>query len=77
MPKAFGEALGRLYADKFGLEVVCIRIGSFLAEPTEARHLSTWLMPSVTPSESLPTGDGAARWHVYSRRLRRLGVLDF
>lgn len=43
--KAFGEALGRLYADKFGLEVVCLRIGSFLAEPTEARHLSTWLSP--------------------------------
>ncbi len=43
--KAFGEAMGRLYADKFGLEVVCVRIGSFLPEPTEARHLSTWLSP--------------------------------
>lgn len=25
--KAFGEALGRLYADRHGLEVVCLRIG--------------------------------------------------
>jgi uronate dehydrogenase len=39
------EALGRLYADKFGLEVVCLRIGSFEAEPSEPRHLATWLSP--------------------------------
>ncbi|WP_433389714.1 NAD-dependent epimerase/dehydratase family protein [Micromonospora sp. KLBMP9576] len=39
------EALGRLYADKFGLSVVCLRIGSFEDEPTEPRHLATWLSP--------------------------------
>lgn len=39
------EALGRLYVDKFGLEVVCLRIGSFEIEPSEARHLATWLSP--------------------------------
>ncbi|GAA2584286.1 NAD(P)-dependent oxidoreductase [Actinomadura fulvescens] len=39
------EALGRLYADKFGLTVVCLRIGSFETEPSEARHLATWLSP--------------------------------
>ncbi|MEV4166512.1 NAD-dependent epimerase/dehydratase family protein [Nonomuraea dietziae] len=39
------EALGRLYADKFGLEVLCLRIGSLESEPTEERHLSTWLSP--------------------------------
>ncbi|WP_336206263.1 NAD-dependent epimerase/dehydratase family protein [Nonomuraea sp. LPB2021202275-12-8] len=43
--KAAVEALGRLYADKFGLEVVCLRIGSLEPEPTEARHLATWLSP--------------------------------
>jgi len=41
--KAWGEALGRLYADKFGLEVICLRIGSFESEPSEPRHLETWL----------------------------------
>ncbi|MFF7215249.1 NAD-dependent epimerase/dehydratase family protein [Streptomyces sp. NPDC008238] len=41
--KAAVEALGRLYADKFGLSVVCLRIGSFEAEPGEPRHLATWL----------------------------------
>ncbi|RFS82002.1 NAD(P)-dependent oxidoreductase [Actinomadura spongiicola] len=39
------EALGRLYVDKFGLDVVCLRIGSFVARPSEPRHLSTWLSP--------------------------------
>ncbi|UGY93310.1 NAD-dependent epimerase/dehydratase family protein [Streptomyces gobiensis] len=39
------EALGRLYADKFGLSVVCLRIGSFQDRVSEGRHLSTWLSP--------------------------------
>jgi uronate dehydrogenase len=43
--KAFGEALGRLYADKYGLEVVCLRIGAFSERPTRARQLSVWLSP--------------------------------
>jgi uronate dehydrogenase len=43
--KAFGEALGRLYADKYGLEVVCLRIGSFAERPTTTRQLSIWLSP--------------------------------
>jgi len=41
--KAFGEALGRLYADKYGLEVACLRIGSFRARPGDARQLATWI----------------------------------
>ena len=43
--KAFGEALGRLYAEKWGVSVVCIRIGSCLERPLDSRHLSTWLSP--------------------------------
>jgi nucleoside-diphosphate-sugar epimerase len=30
--KAFGEALGRMYADRFGMRVICLRIGSVLAD---------------------------------------------
>jgi uronate dehydrogenase len=44
--KAFGEALARMYVDKFGLEVVCLRIGSFQPRPRMARELSTWLSPA-------------------------------
>ena len=43
--KACGENLGRLYADKHDLEVVCLRIGTFAERPTTPRHLSTWLSP--------------------------------
>lgn len=39
------EALGRLYADKWGLEVMCLRIASFQQKPRDRRHLSTWLSP--------------------------------
>ena len=41
--KVFGEALGRLYADKHGLSVACLRIGSFRARPQNARELRTWI----------------------------------
>ena len=41
--KAYGEALGRMYADKYGLEVACLRIGSFRARPGDARQLATWI----------------------------------
>lgn len=41
--KAFGENLGRLYHDRYGLEIVCLRIGAFLPEPLRPRHLSVWL----------------------------------
>jgi uronate dehydrogenase len=43
--KVYGEALGRLYADKHGLSVACLRIGSFRDEPQDARQLATWLSP--------------------------------
>jgi uronate dehydrogenase len=44
--KVAGEALGRLYADKFGLEVANLRIGSFEPAPQDVRQLSTWLSPA-------------------------------
>ena len=43
--KAATEALGRLYADRFGLTVVCVRIGSCFTEPGTVRGLATWLSP--------------------------------
>lgn len=43
--KVFGEALGRLYADKHGMSVACLRIGSFRERPEDARQLATWVSP--------------------------------
>jgi uronate dehydrogenase len=41
--KAFGDDLASLYADKYGLDIACLRIGTAVAAPTDPRHLSTWL----------------------------------
>jgi uronate dehydrogenase len=43
--KSFGEALGRYYADKHGMSVACLRIGSFRDRPRNTRELSTWISP--------------------------------
>ncbi|GGR30081.1 NAD-dependent epimerase/dehydratase family protein [Deinococcus ruber] len=43
--KVFGEALGRMYFERYGLEFVAVRICSFQQVPRDARHLSTWLSP--------------------------------
>ena len=46
--KVFGEALGRYYADAFGISVICLRIGTCRSEDAvikrkNDRILSTWL----------------------------------
>lgn len=43
--KAFGEQIGSLYADKYGLEVFCMRIGNVATLPADKRRLSIWLSP--------------------------------
>ena len=43
--KAFGEALGSLYADKHGLGVLSIRIGNVAAKPADLRRLAIWIHP--------------------------------
>ena len=43
--KAFGEAVGALYAYKHGLRVTCLRIGNFGDAPVDQRHLSIWISP--------------------------------
>ncbi len=43
--KAFGEALGRYYAEMFGMEVICLRIGTVNKQnrPRSPRHYATLL----------------------------------
>ena len=43
--KAFGEAIGALYADKHGLRVTCLRIGNVGDAPVDRRRLAIWLKP--------------------------------
>lgn len=43
LSKAYGENLSRFYFDRYGIETVCLRIGSSFPEPRDRRMLATWL----------------------------------
>jgi uronate dehydrogenase len=43
LSKSFGEDLSRFYFDRYGIETVCIRIGSSFPEPKDRRMLITWM----------------------------------
>ena len=43
--KAFGEQIGSLYADKYDMEVFCMRIGNVTVAPPDKRRLSNWISP--------------------------------
>lgn len=43
--KAFGEALGRYYSDKFAMSVVCLRFGWVLERPHNEQARWQWLSP--------------------------------
>ena len=45
LSKVAVEGLGQLYADRFGLEIVSLRIGTCRPQPRSTRELSTWLSP--------------------------------
>lgn len=42
LTKAFGEQVGAMFADKYGLRVLCIRIGFVNDAPTDPRRLAIW-----------------------------------
>src|SRR5258706_13866292 len=43
--KVFGEALASLYADKYGVQSLCMRIGNVNPKPVDKRRLSIWISP--------------------------------
>jgi uronate dehydrogenase len=43
LSKSYGEDLSRFYFDRYGIETVCLRIGSCFPEPIDRRMLITWL----------------------------------
>ena len=45
LSKVFGEALGALYAHKYGVEGMAIRIGNVIGEPLDRRRLAIWQSP--------------------------------
>ncbi len=45
LSKVFGEVLGQLHADKYGAQVMAIRIGNVAEAPIDVRRLSIWISP--------------------------------
>ncbi len=43
--KAASESLGSLYHDRHGLDVICLRIGTYRDRPFDVRSLWSWLSP--------------------------------
>ncbi len=45
LSKLFGEGIARLYWDRWGIETVCLRIGTAEPVPANRRALATWISP--------------------------------
>ena len=43
--KVASESLGSLYHDRYGLDVICLRIGTYCERPVNYRQLWSWLSP--------------------------------
>lgn len=43
--KVAAESLGRLYSDRYGIDVTCVRIGTCSPAPEGPRQLAHWLSP--------------------------------
>ena len=86
--KVFGESLSRYYFDRFGIETVCIRIGSCFPEPVDRRMMVTWLSaddlvellrcslfaPRVGHTIAFGVSDNKAKWWD-DRQARHLGFV--
>jgi uronate dehydrogenase len=61
--KAAMESLGRLYHDRCGLDVICLRIGACKEQPTEPRDLWAWLSPDDA-ARLVEAALGATGWRL-------------
>jgi uronate dehydrogenase len=78
--KVFGEALGRYYADRYDMQVACLRIGTCTTTPPDYRSLATWLSPDdcgrlVHAALTAPDLTYALAWGI-SANTRRWWSLD-
>ncbi|HEY0064226.1 MAG TPA: NAD(P)-dependent oxidoreductase [Telluria sp.] len=74
--KCFGESLSRYYYDRFGIETVCLRIGSSFPEPINKRMMTTYFSyddlleylrcclfaPRVGHTIAFGVSDNASKW---------------
>lgn len=79
--KAACEALGSLYHDRYGLDVICVRIGSCFARPRTERMLGTWLSPDdcarlMEVAISAPAPGFRVVWGVSANTRRTLSLAE-
>ncbi|MBE1513663.1 NAD-dependent epimerase/dehydratase family protein [Nesterenkonia halotolerans] len=77
--KASGEALCRLYTDKFGISTVAVRIGSYEKQPGTPREQRTWLSPSDAVRAflaAMTTNESFAVFYAVSANSERWWDLD-
>jgi uronate dehydrogenase len=67
--KAFGEALGRLYADRKGVRVFCLRIANFNGKDEPGRYyapgMSRWLSPRDLAQLTWRCIESDLRWGIF------------
>lgn len=78
--KAAGEALARLYHERYELDVTCLRIGTCFEKPGSPRGLATWMSPDdgarlVEAALAVPGPGFRFVWGI-SRNTRRWWSLD-
>ncbi|WP_155371395.1 NAD-dependent epimerase/dehydratase family protein [Catellatospora vulcania] len=69
------EACGQLYADRFGMDVICLRIGLWFPTPRSLRGLAMWISPDdgvrlIEACLSVPSPGFRIVWGI-SRNTRR------
>ena len=74
------EACGQLYHDRFGMDVICLRIGLWFPKPPGVRGLALWLSPAdgnrlVEACLSAPSPGFRLVWGI-SRNTRRWWSLE-
>jgi uronate dehydrogenase len=78
--KLWGEALGGMYADRYGVEVVNLRIVGFAEEPDRPAYLWGWLSPGDTvrlvTAALMAPGIGVVTCYGISRNRRRFYTED-
>lgn len=69
------EAAGRMFADRYGMDILALRIGSWFPKPPGVRGLATWLSPDdgarlIEACLSVPSPGFRTLWGI-SRNTRR------
>jgi len=78
--KVAGEALCRLYHERFGIDVISLRIGTCFEKPGSVRGLATWMSPDdgtrlVEAALAVPSPGFRLVWGI-SRNTRRWWSLE-